>query len=198
MEDIDVPVAWASTHGHTLPGVCARHGEPAEEIHHPRFGRTSPGWTLIAAVTSLVLAFLLGVAVAPMLAPLPVVAFVAIVINMRSIQVAWPYCARCVLLHHRVKVLGRVAGALTLLGTFAAVSRMRANGVDGTMLWVTAALLLAALVMALVMAAFSWQRLAGAQVSRDQLSVRVKAHPRFAAEVRERLAAERAAAGHIR
>ncbi|MGS2620073.1 hypothetical protein ACVCAH_37235 [Micromonospora sp. LZ34] len=198
MEDIDVPVAWASTQGHMLPGVCVRHGEPAEEIHHPRFGRTSPGWTVIAAVASLVLAFLLGVAVTPMLAPLPVVAFVAVVQNVRSIRVAWPYCARCVLLHHRVKVLGRVAGALTLLGVFAAVLRVRANGVDGTTVWMTAALLLAVLVMALVMAAFSWQRLAGAQVSRDQLSVRLKAHPRFAAEVRERLAAERVAPGHNR
>lgn len=186
MEDIDVPVAWARTEGHTLPGVCARHGEPAEEMHHARLGRTSPGWIVIAAVTSLLLASLLGVAVTPVLAPLPVVAFLVVVEKARSrMEVSWPYCARCVALHHRVDVFRRVAGALTLLGVFEAVSRVRAHNVGGTTVSLMAALI-SMLVVALVMSAFfSWQRLARAQVSPDRLSVRVKAHPRFAAAVRD-------------
>ena len=52
MEDVNVPVGWASTEGHTMPGVCARHGEPAEEIQHVGFGGMSPGWIAIAAVAS--------------------------------------------------------------------------------------------------------------------------------------------------
>ena len=199
MEEIDVPVVWASTEGDTLPGVCARHGEPAEGIHDARFGHTSPGWTVVGAVTSLVLAFLLGVAVTPVLAVLPVLAFLVVVEKTRSrMEVAWPYCARCVSLHRRVDVFRRVAAALTLLGCFETVSRIRAHNVGGTTVSLMAGLVSMTLVALVMSWFFSWQRLARAQVSQDRLSVRVKAHPRFAAAVRDRLATERVAAGPTR
>lgn len=192
MEDVNVPVAWASTEENTLPEVCARHGDPAEETQHVEFGGMSPGWLAIAGVAALAAAILIGVVVTPVLAGVPVLALVVVFGKTRArTRLAWPYCARCVALHDQVTVLRRVVAAFLLLGVFAAVQRIRTYGVDGTTTSMMVGLSVGLLILLLVAAAFSWPQLAGAKLSRDRLSLRVNAHPRFAAAVRDRLAAER-------
>jgi hypothetical protein len=188
MANIDVPVAWVSTDGPTPPEVCARHGEATEEMHKAKFRRKAPGWIWIVAVTSGVLGVFLGVAVTPVIAFVPVVAFFAALQKVWSpTEVVWPYCARCAALHW-VHILGRAGAALTVIGVFVAVRRVRTDGITLSTL---AGVLLGIIVAFLLVEGFSWQRLAGAHVSRDRSSVRVKAHARFAAAVRDRLGEER-------
>jgi hypothetical protein len=189
---VDVPVIWAVAAGQTPPRLCARHGEPAAQMRPVTFYRKAiPPWIWIGGVLiGLVLVCLLGLVIGP---PLALVAGILLCRARPRVEVeAWPYCTRCVVLHRvcATGVAAKVAGfGAILLGEL----RWLDEGFDPpTVLAIAAGYLLG--LAGLPGRRFSWRRLAGAQVSAEQDTLHVEAHGRFAADIRERLTAERASA----
>lgn len=190
-ESVDLSSTWVRTFG---PRVCARHGEPAEALRSVTLRPKMPPWVWVcAAAIGGALGFACGV-----LAVVPVAFFAAIVDRQvrKPMKVpGWPYCPRCFALH-RVYVIGTAAVMLGLVAYvlgFAVLLRGILQGTSGAPSGKTVALMGAGSLLALAGAVtrpwFSWPKLAGAHVSRDHRLVRVVAHGRFAAHVRERLAA---------
>ncbi|SCL55008.1 hypothetical protein [Micromonospora chersina] len=190
-ESIELPSAWVHAYG---PRVCARHGEPAEDLRRVTLRPKMPAWVWICAVVAGgTLGFACGV-----FAAVPVALLTAIVERQvrKPMNVpGWPYCPRCFTLH-RISVVGTAAVVLGLatyvlgFALFLLGVLRHSPGVpsDGTLALIMVGSLLA-LAGALTRPWFSWQKLAGAHVSRDHGIVRVVAHGRFAADVRERLTA---------
>ncbi|MEU5526379.1 hypothetical protein ABZ744_05510 [Micromonospora chersina] len=186
-ESVELPSTWVHAHGSR---VCARHGEPAEDLRSVALRPKMPGWVWVCAVVvGGALGFACGV-----FAAVPVAILVAIVERQvrKPMKVAgWPYCPRCFSLH-RIFVVGTAALVLGLAGYVLGLARFL-QGTSGAPSDRSLALMVAGALLALAGAVtrpwFSWQRLASAHVSRDHRFVRVVAHGRFAADVRERFAA---------
>jgi hypothetical protein len=191
-EQVDVPAIWTIAAGQTPPRLCARHGEPAEETRVVKFyQKKMPRWIWIGSfLVGLVATRMLGLVIGLALALLAG----ALLDRMRpGIEVeAWPYCMRCIVLH-RAWVTGTAARLVGFGGILIGVMRFPAEGFDPSALLLIAGGYLLVLT-GLVGARFSWRRLAGANASMDQATLHVEAHGRFAADIRERLAAERASA----
>jgi hypothetical protein len=188
-EQVDVPVIWTVAIGQT-PRLCAWHGEPADEMRAVWFHqRKMPTWLWISSFSvGLVASWAFGLVLG-----LPLALLASTVLNRKRPGIeaeAWPFCARCVALH-RVCVSGVVARVVGFVGILVGVSRLASEGPDLPAL----ALIVGGYLLILTGLAgnrFSWQRLAGAHVSADRATLHVDAHGRFVADIRERLAAQRA------
>lgn len=192
-EQVEVPVIWAVAAGQAPPRLCARHGEPAEEMRSVAFyRRTIPPWIWITGfLIGLVVVWLLGLIIG---LPLALVAATLLGRRRPKIEVeAWPYCTRCVILHRvcATGIAAKVAGfAAILLGYL----RLPDDGFDRpTVVLIAGGYLLG--LTGLAGKKYSWRRLAGAQLSAEDGTLHVEAHGRFAADIRARLATERASAG---
>lgn len=199
-ESVELPSAWVHAYG---PRVCARHGEPAEDLRSVTLRPKMPPWVWVCAIVAGgALGFACGV-----FAAVPVAVFAAIVERQvrKPMKVpGWPYCRRCFTLH-RIFVVGMAAVVLGIaayvLGfawfLLGVLQHTAGAPSDRTLALIMGGSLLA-LAGAVTRPLFSWQKLSGAHISRDHEVVRVTAHGRFAADVRERLAARPGRAGHGR
>jgi hypothetical protein len=191
-EQVDVPVIWTVAVGQTPPQLCAWHGEPAEEMRVVRFYQEKiPTWLWVSTFSvGLVAAWALG-----LILGLPMALLASTLLNRKRPGIeaeAWPYCMRCLVLH-RVCVTGVVAAVVGFVGILSGVLRLASEGLDTAVLVLTAGGYLLG-ITGLAGNRFSWRRLAGAQVSADRATLHVEAHGRFVADIRGRLAAQRASA----
>jgi hypothetical protein len=203
-----VPVVWAIAVGQT-PQLCARHGEPAEEMRGVRFREKPLPWALISVSLGLLGGFACGPAGAVIAwtlisAPLgvlmacaggPAGAVMAAGVGRRlwpGVEAeAWPYCVRCVALH-RVCAIGMATGVFGIMSNLIGALRMATGTLDGVAMVLAAGGLVVGLIGFLIGDRFSWRKLGGAQASMDRLYLHVDGHGRFAADIRARIAAEQA------
>lgn len=191
-EKVDLPTAWVHAFG---PRLCARHGEPAEDLRPVTFHTRIPLWFPIGALVSV--AVIVYVARSHVASPVVLAPWLVARSKWPPMKVQrWPYCLRCLALHrlHLMCMAVMVVGlAGYLLGTagllFGAVGPASGMETD-TLLALLVGGLVLALIGALVGRPFSWRKLGGAHVLRDQSALRVTAHGRFAADVRARLATQ--------
>jgi hypothetical protein len=161
-----VPAQWAAT-GYGLPGVCARHGEPATQRVNTRFVSRAPAWAIPF--------ILLGA-----LPYLIVVMAVRKTVNAQN----WPYCAQCQAQRQRnliIGVGGLVLSIVILCTGTSLTDNDSTSALAGLMILVGAVLFFVALIFT---ARSSRQFIAGAVVTRDGLYVELKnADPRFSAQI---------------
>jgi hypothetical protein len=105
----------------------------------------------------------------------------------------WPFCARCLALG-RLGTLGITIGILGLISTALIALQLASGGIDRTELFLMLVLLAVMVIGVVLKEKYAWKRIARGYASKDQCSVQVKAHDRFAAAVRNQLIAEREAA----
>ncbi|PZS26487.1 MAG: hypothetical protein DLM59_18160 [Pseudonocardiales bacterium] len=158
INDLYLPGGMVTT-GDGVPGVCARHGEPALRRQTADFQSRPPEWSYA----------LLLIAVLP---------FVVVTYLLRKSMMAtgWPFCARC---RARARWLRLVALGLLVAGIGIGYAGIRYPGHGSLSTW-GCILSFAGFVVALMHAGPS--RIARAEVTQDGLALRLRnAAPAFRA-----------------
>ncbi|MEU9744036.1 hypothetical protein AB0E12_33115 [Micromonospora chersina] len=201
METVDVPTAWVSSLNPVRLELCARHGKPAEDDREVEFKQKTPEWvwaTLPVLIGAAGLAIIvLRAKVSPVITVTPLILAV-LALDRKMLPPLkvdrWPFCAQCLTLG-RLGALGITLGILGLISTALIALRLANGGTDRTTLSLLLVLIVVMMIGVAVKEKYAWRRIARGHASKDQRSVRVKAHDRFAAAVRTQLIAEREAAG---
>ncbi|MET7806622.1 hypothetical protein [Micromonospora chersina] len=200
MERVDVPTAWVSSLNPVRLELCARHGKLAEDDREVEFKQKTPEWVW-AALPALIgvaglVTIVLRAKVSPVITVSPLILAV-LALDRKMLPPMkvdrWPFCARCLTLG-RLGAFGTTFGILGLISTGLIALRLANVGTDRTTLSLLLVLLVVMVIGAVVKEKYSWRRIARGHASKDQGSVQVKAHDRFAAAVRNQRIAEREAA----
>ncbi|GAA1040444.1 hypothetical protein GCM10009557_61790 [Virgisporangium ochraceum] len=172
MPSVRIPSAQV-TAARDLPRVCARHGRPADQLKSLRFSSRPPAWTYA-------------------LIPLGLLFFLIAIVVMRNDVWApsWPWCDRC----GRLRVVRLLTGLALFAGALAVLPSV-ADRRETAATVVTAVVVLALALAAVLLARSYATAIVGAHVTRDSRWVRIpRAHERFAAEVRQDVASAPGAA----
>lgn len=140
--------------GQAMPGVCVRHGRPADRHKRVIFRSKNPGWTYLLIILGVI-----------------VFAIVAAVLQKRIKAPAWPFCRECAALRTRRFLVGAGIVMLSIVLVVVLAGTMPPDVSYGPLIVLAFVVLL--LVGLIFIARAGWSSIASAFASRDGTAVEV-------------------------